>query len=331
MYSLVGHSVQPSSWDYSPETEAIGWAHSSLGPTADSRQLLWIVHWFVLSLRDRRTDVSVVGCLSCLTTATRIVFIKRAQSIYGHIVVSVLQPQTEAFAPAAQNAERTGVLGFEWRLQFIYPNQYVICRPEILWDPCAQFLLSVPGVLSECLCCHSRCQLLAESWGIVNVRSWDYQLSRQCRLLTRNQHGWWYTSVEVRRRSQSEHHPWQFGEPICSTKKAGAKWIFQTSMHPFNLPVVLRMVAGSWVTRNSHQSANLQPKIWGELRSTVWRYDVWYTPSGDPLTYQHLGTCFCVCRVSVHHHWKRFRPTSPPVNNGEQSVLSFTCWVQRAD
>ena len=109
MYSLVGHSVQPSSWDYSPETEAIGWAHSSLGPTAESRQLLWIVHWFVLSLRDRRTDVSVVGCLSCLTTATRIVFIKRAQSIYGHIVVSVLQPQTEAFAPAAQNAERRPV------------------------------------------------------------------------------------------------------------------------------------------------------------------------------------------------------------------------------
>ena len=32
-----------------------------------------------------------------------------------------------------------------------------------LVGPCAQFLLSVPGVLSECLCCHSRCQLLAES------------------------------------------------------------------------------------------------------------------------------------------------------------------------
>ena len=66
------------SWSFrppdSPETEAIGWTHCSLGPTAESRQLLWIVHWFVLSLCDRRTDVSVIGCLSCLTTVTRIVF-----------------------------------------------------------------------------------------------------------------------------------------------------------------------------------------------------------------------------------------------------------------
>ena len=62
MYILVGHYVQPSSWHYSPETEAIGWAHGSLGPTAECRQLLWIVHWFVLFLSDRRTDVSVVGC-----------------------------------------------------------------------------------------------------------------------------------------------------------------------------------------------------------------------------------------------------------------------------
>ena len=87
------------------------WTHGSLGPTVQSRQLLRMLHWFVLFLSDRRTDVSVVGCLSCLTTATRIFFIERAQSIYGHIVVSVLQPQTEAFA--AKNAERAGVLGFE--------------------------------------------------------------------------------------------------------------------------------------------------------------------------------------------------------------------------
>ena len=40
MYILVGHHVQPSSWAYSPETEAIGWTHGSLGPTAESRQLL---------------------------------------------------------------------------------------------------------------------------------------------------------------------------------------------------------------------------------------------------------------------------------------------------
>ena len=100
MYILVGHYVQPSSWDYSPENEAIGWTHGYLGPTAESRQLLWIVHWFVLFLSDRRTDVSVVECLSCLTTATRIFFIRRTQSIYGHSV-SVLQPQTETFAPAA--------------------------------------------------------------------------------------------------------------------------------------------------------------------------------------------------------------------------------------
>ena len=33
----------------------------------------------------------------------------------------------------------------------------------------------------------------------------------------------------------------------------------------------------------------------------------------------------------MHRHRKRFRPTGPPVNQGEQSVLSFTCWVQRAD
>ena len=53
MYILVGHYVQPSSWDYTPETEAIGWTHGSLGPTAESRQLLWIVHWFVLFLSNR--------------------------------------------------------------------------------------------------------------------------------------------------------------------------------------------------------------------------------------------------------------------------------------
>ena len=99
MYILVGHYVQPSSWNYSPETESIGWTHGSLGPSAESRQLLWVVHRFVLFLVDRQTDVSVVGCLSCLATATRIS--NRAQSIYGHIVISVLQPQTETFAPAA--------------------------------------------------------------------------------------------------------------------------------------------------------------------------------------------------------------------------------------
>ena len=77
MHSLVGHYVQPSSWDYSPETEAIGWTHGSLGSTAESRQLLWIVHWFVLFLSDRRTDVSVVGYLSSLTTSTGIFAMKR--------------------------------------------------------------------------------------------------------------------------------------------------------------------------------------------------------------------------------------------------------------
>ena len=37
MYILVGHYVQPSSWAYSPDTEAIGWTHGSRGPIVESR------------------------------------------------------------------------------------------------------------------------------------------------------------------------------------------------------------------------------------------------------------------------------------------------------
>ena len=98
-------------------------------------------------------------------------------------------------------------------------------------------------------------------------------------------------------------------------RRARRDFFRQRCIHPSNLAIVLRMVASSWVTRNSHKSANFQPKIWGEF---VTHGLVWWCmvppppPYVDPLTHQHLGTCFCIFRVSVHRHRKCFRPPSPP-------------------